>query len=58
MLVSIGRNPYVELRRLVQDVVPFDHDTDKNFPHNVRHTCIRDARMREAILRVDRRGLL
>ena len=33
VLVSSGRNPYVEHRRLVQDVVPFDHDTDKSFPH-------------------------
>ena len=39
MLVSIGRNPYVELRRLVPDVVQFDHDTDKSFPH-VMFSCV------------------
>ena len=58
MLVSVGRNPYVELRRLVPDVLQFDHDTDKFSSRNVRHTRIRDSRMREAILRVDRRGRL
>ena len=32
VLVSSGRNPYVEHRRLVPDDVPFDHDTDKSLP--------------------------
>jgi hypothetical protein len=57
VLVSSGTNPYVEHGRLVPDV-PFGHDTDKSSSRNVRHTCIRDTRNREAILRVDRRGLL
>ena len=58
-LLSIGTNPYAKHGRLVPDVVHFDHGKDtKSSSCKFRHTCIRDKPMREAILRVDRRGLL
>ena len=59
MVLSSGTNHIVEHGRLVPDVVPFDNGKDKNLPHvKFAITCIRDTPMREAILRVDRRGLL
>ena len=49
----------VEHGRLVPDVVPFDHGKDINLPHVKFATpAYMITPMREAILRVDRRGLL
>ena len=56
MLLSSGRNPCVEQGPLVPDVVICDHDKDVNLPHVEFAT--RDTPMREAVLRVDSRGLL
>jgi hypothetical protein len=50
-----GTNPYVEHGRLVPDVVPSDHDKDINLLHVNFAT---PTPMREAILRMDTRGLL
>ena len=59
MLLPSGSNAYVEHGRLVPDVVPFDRGKDINRCRVMfRHTCIRDTPMREAILQVERRGLL
>jgi len=57
-LLSSGRNPYVEHGRLVPDVVPYDHGKDTNLPHVKFATPAYVIRRCEAILRVDRRGLL
>jgi hypothetical protein len=59
VLVSSDRNPYVQHGRLVPDVVPVGHDTDKSLPHVKLATAACDTPpVREAILRDDRRGLL
>ena len=51
-------NPYAEHGRLVPDVVPFDHGNDTKLPHVKFATLAFAIRRCEAILRVERRGLL
>ena len=58
VLLPSGTIPYVEHGRLVSDVVPFDRGKDINRPHVMFATPAYDTVMREAILRVDTRGLL